>query len=295
MPNPLFSIIIPTYNRADFVTKTIESLLNQTYTNFEIIVVDDGSTDNTMEVVIAITDSRISYYKKENAERGAARNFGTKKAKGEYINFFDSDDLAYPNHLETALEVIKENHHPSIFALHYDIKDTNNQILRVGTPFKNINSQLMHGNLLSCNGVFVKKEVALKHPFSEIRELSASEDYLLWLQLAARYPFSYSNQKTSIIIEHDTRSVISFNKKHADNRINYLYKSLTADSVFISKFGIKAIHQINAHMLSYFSLHAGLDGNKQDSYRYLKASLKKSILEIFSKRFLVILKLLVTK
>lgn len=295
MPNPFFSIIIPTYNRADFVTKTIESLLNQTYTNFEIIVVDDGSTDNTQEIVEAINDTRISYFKKENAERGAARNFGAKKAIGEYINFFDSDDLAYPNHLETALEVINENLQPSVFALHYDIKDTNNQILRVGTSFKNINAQLIHGNLLSCNGVFVKKEIALQHPFSELRELSASEDYLLWLQLAARYPFSFSNKKTSIIIEHDTRSVISFNKKNADNRINYLYKSLTADSIFISKFGVKTINKINAHMLSYFSLHAGLYGNKQDSYNYLKASLKNSALEIFSKRFLVILKLLIIK
>ena len=77
----LFSVVIPTYNRATFVTKTIQTFLEQTYTNFEIIVVDDGSKDNTAEMVQNISDPRLRYYKKENGERGAARNFGLAQAK----------------------------------------------------------------------------------------------------------------------------------------------------------------------------------------------------------------------
>ena len=77
--NPFFSIVIPTYNRAQLVSECIRSVLKQTFGRFEIIVVDDGSTDTTEESVKAITSDRLFYYKKNNEERGAARNFGIKK------------------------------------------------------------------------------------------------------------------------------------------------------------------------------------------------------------------------
>jgi glycosyltransferase involved in cell wall biosynthesis len=83
----LFSIIIPTYNRENFISETINSVLESDYKNFEIIVVDDGSTDNTKDIVNKINDSRLNYYYQDNKERGAARNNGIKKAKGEYVFF----------------------------------------------------------------------------------------------------------------------------------------------------------------------------------------------------------------
>ncbi|MBK7856746.1 MAG: glycosyltransferase family 2 protein [Bacteroidetes bacterium] len=102
-----FSFVIPTYNRASLIGKTIQTLLNQSYQNFEVIVVDDGSTDNSEEVVNAFDPSKVSFHKIPNCERGAARNYGAKISKGDYINFFDSDDLAYPHHLQTALDLIQ--------------------------------------------------------------------------------------------------------------------------------------------------------------------------------------------
>ena len=97
--NPFFSVVVPTYNRGDLITKTLRSLQVQDYDNYEIIVVDDGSTDHTEEIVKGVLDHRTTYVKKANAERAAARNFGARRAKGAYVNFFDSDDLALPNHL----------------------------------------------------------------------------------------------------------------------------------------------------------------------------------------------------
>ena len=97
MHNIFFSIVIPTYNRAKFIDKAIASLLNQKYEDFEVIVVDDGSTDNTEEVVKSFNNNKVKYYKKENQERGAARNYGAKLAKGEYINFFDSGPIGDAN------------------------------------------------------------------------------------------------------------------------------------------------------------------------------------------------------
>ena len=94
-----FSIIIPTYNRAHVLAKAIESVINQRYTNWELIIIDDGSNDNTREVVQQFNDPRINYVYQENTERSQARNNGIKLAKGLYICFLDSDDEYCDNHL----------------------------------------------------------------------------------------------------------------------------------------------------------------------------------------------------
>ena len=96
----LFSIIVPTYNRAHLISSTLDSILSQTYTDFELLIIDDGSTDNTEEVVQKYLSDKVLYFKKTNGERSAARNYGTSKARGEYLNWIDSDDLIYTNHLE---------------------------------------------------------------------------------------------------------------------------------------------------------------------------------------------------
>jgi len=292
MNNPFFSIIIPTYNRAAFIDKTITSLLNQTYTNFEIIVVDDGSTDNTEEVIKSIVDSRISYFKKENAERGAARNYGAKNAKGTYFNFFDSDDLAYSNHLEEASRLIQKEKSASIFALGYDIKSPQGKLLRKRTLFKNINQQIIYGNLLSCNGVFIKKEIALNNPFSVIRELSASEDYLLWLQLASKFTYVYSNISTSVIIEHDNRSVLNINPNNLIKRKELMLKMALEDKYVVTFYGAK-IKYLKANTYSYIALHLAMSDCKKQAISYLFKALQMQFTFIFTKRFLATTKHLI--
>ena len=102
METPLFSIIIPTYNRAALIAKTLDTVLTQTLYSYEVLIIDDGSTDNTEAIVQPYLDDKVKYYKKENAERAAARNYGTRLAKGAYVNLFDSDDCMFPYHLEEA-------------------------------------------------------------------------------------------------------------------------------------------------------------------------------------------------
>src|SRR5258706_16379849 len=111
---PLFSVIIPTYNRAEFITRTVNSVLSQTYKSFEIIIVDDGSTDNTENILDPLLKqhSNISYLKKNNQERGAARNFGSYHAKGDYVTFLDSADILYPQHLHETIYLILEKRCP---------------------------------------------------------------------------------------------------------------------------------------------------------------------------------------
>lgn len=203
----VFSVIIPTYNRADFITKTLDSFLNQTCQDFEIIIVDDGSTDNTNEVVKPYLSDRIFYYKKKNEERAAARNYGAEKARGEYVNFFDSDDLALNNHLIEGVDIITKNSYPTVFHLNYVVKDLEGNLVSESTAIYDVKKQIIEGNPFSCNGIFIRKDIALSNPFNALRDLSASEDYELWLRLIAQYTIICSPVITSVVIQHENRSI----------------------------------------------------------------------------------------
>jgi glycosyltransferase involved in cell wall biosynthesis len=112
MQTPFFSIIIPTYNRAPTVSVAIESVLTQSFGDFEIIIIDDGSTDNTADVVKEYKDERISYYFQQNKERSASRNKGMQLAAGRYFCLLDSDDHFLPHHLEVLHHAIAADNYP---------------------------------------------------------------------------------------------------------------------------------------------------------------------------------------
>ncbi|GIU81227.1 MAG: glycosyltransferase [Acidobacteria bacterium] len=253
---PYFSVIIPTYNRAQFIKQTIESVLNQTFTDFEIIVVDDGSTDNTKEVVESIKDERIVYHYKRNEERSVARNTGVKLARGEYVTFLDSDDLLYENHLQTALEMVEKYNQPEWFHLGYEIKNlADGTCKKINFLPEIANSKLIEGNHLSCRGVFIRKDIALKNPFNP--KLSSSEDYELWLRLASRYPLYCDNKVTSVLVQHDSRSVTKVNKEKLISQIGILEESLAKDEEFMKVFG-KDFPRIKAYNDAYIALHLAL-------------------------------------
>jgi glycosyltransferase involved in cell wall biosynthesis len=288
--NMLFSIIVPTYNRAHLISNTLNSLLAQEYQDFEIIVVDDGSTDNTKEIVEKIGSKKITYHRIKNSERGFARNYGTRLANGDYVNFFDSDDLALKNHLSVAHDTVVTKNFPEIFHLNYQVKNFDSSLggSNIGKA-GSANGKLIHGNILSCNGVFIKKEIALQFPFRDSRSLSASEDWDLWLRLSARYKIYLVPEVTSYIVNHEQRSVLNFNEKRALERIDELIESLNSDEAF-NKIYPGAIKKIHAHMLSYTSLHSALAGYKGRSFQLLLRSLNVNLGEMFSRRFLAIIK-----
>ena len=103
------SVIIPVYEGSNVVSRAINSVLSQTYQNFELIIVNDGSTDNTEEVVKAIKDDRIKYFVQENKGQSSARNKGIKEATGEYIAFLDADDYWSPSHLSDHVNFLENN------------------------------------------------------------------------------------------------------------------------------------------------------------------------------------------
>ena len=109
------SIILPTYNREDFILTAINSVVAQTYNDWELIIIDDGSTDSTKDFIAPYTkDLRIRYYFQKNQERSAARNNGIDLAKGKFICFLDSDDYYLSNHLSILNDEIEKLHNPNI-------------------------------------------------------------------------------------------------------------------------------------------------------------------------------------
>lgn len=284
-----FTIIIPTYNRAELVKATLDSVLAQEYTNFEAIVVDDGSKDHTEEVIAPYVGEKIKYFKKDNEERAAARNYGIVRAEGAYITFLDSDDLVYPHHFRKALEMVLKYDHPDMFHLAYEMKDPEGKILVRNNRRKgDLNQQLMYGNLLSCIGVFVKKEVLQKNLFNEDRALSGSEDWELWMRLAAQYPIYYTNEITSVMINHDARSVLNVDADKLEKRIQLAYQYLLEDERFNKQFGAFK-GAIQAHLYLYLSLHLILANHKKKGVYYAWEALKKHPQVLFTKKFIVIL------
>jgi glycosyltransferase involved in cell wall biosynthesis len=205
---PFFSIVMPCYNRADIIGATIAAVLRQEYPDFELLLVDDGSRDDLREAVAAVSDSRVRYFYKENGERGAARNYGARQAKGQYINFFDSDDEMYPNHLRVVKDFVAQHGMVEVVHTGYERLDEHDRLVAEMYAWPDpTNEALLYDNPLACNTVFVRRDVALANPFVEDRRLASAEDWELWLRLACQYPFYAIRQKTFCLREHSGRSL----------------------------------------------------------------------------------------
>jgi|SRR5690554_921537 len=190
--NRKISVIIPCFNGKDFIKDTIHSVLNQTYTNFEIIVVNDGSTDNSVEIVQAFNEERISIIHKENSGVSDSRNLGFQKAKGEFVIFLDADDLLSENFFEAALKTFKED--ISIDFLTVDISniDENNKPIASeynyrGT-YKNVQNEVVSFkiNVSTCPSAYIyRKEQLQKHKIYFNKTLSSPADRYFLLEIGA--------------------------------------------------------------------------------------------------------------
>lgn len=297
MENPLFSIIIPTYNRASTIATTLQSLAEQFFTDFEVIVVDDGSTDSTREVVAPfLEDSRFAYYHKKNEERAIARNFGIDRARGQYLTFLDSDDAYYSNCLKEAHSFIKAAPATLFFHLGYEIKNGAGKILyRSSQEGQQLNHKLLSGNLLSCINVFVKQELLLQDRFHENPALIGSEDYELWLRLSAKYPLNYHPAIGAYMLQHDMRSVVNINKEKFNVRMQLLLDLVCSHSAIRAKYSAADLQVFRNHTMLYWSLHLAMAGYKKEALAVLMKVLAHAPSLFSSRKFLGIVKTLLLK
>jgi glycosyltransferase involved in cell wall biosynthesis len=290
----LITVVVPTYNRAALIGKTISSLLNQECGQFEIIIVDDGSTDNTEAEVKHFTDPRIQYFKKNNEERGAARNFGARLAKGSYVNFFDSDDLAMPNHISAAVDAIKKYHHPEIFTLGYNVVagDKVQKEVKIDGP---VNEPLQKQSPLGCNSVFIRKDIITQYPFSTNREIAVSEDLLLWLTLSARFTIHGIPIITSSLIQHDQRSMLTDRPEKILRRMDLLVEVLKKDDVYMAKYGNKYLPYVQSEKISAAALSYALSGKKIKTISTLSRAIAINPSVLFSRRCAAVIKYFLLK
>jgi glycosyltransferase involved in cell wall biosynthesis len=258
--------------------------------------VDDGSTDDTENAIKSFLSERVTYFKKDNAERSAARNYGTCKAKGDYVSWFDSDDFMLPNHLEEAVKMIQQNNQPEIFALSFTIATPELKTVReVILPTTSCNAILYKQNILACNPVFVRKDIALHFPFNETRSLSASEDYELWLRMAAKFTIYTSQQPTSILIEHTERSVnVAASGEKIVTRFETFLKIVLSNNSVVSFLNHKKA-DFTARIYLLIATTLGVNSLKKDASNYFLKALSTYPFIILQRQFYVFLKVMLLK
>ncbi|MDD5680055.1 MAG: glycosyltransferase [Candidatus Omnitrophica bacterium] len=185
------SVIIPTYNRANYICNAIDSVLAQTYKDFEIIVVDDGSTDNTKEILRQY-DDKIRYFYQDNRGVSVSRNKGMREANGEYVAFLDSDDIWMPNKLERQISYMDSN--PDIgltysFARYYS-KDENYEKIRPKSIAITIKDMIETDAVLPTSTVMLRKKCLDCVGFFD-ESMFGMEDFDFWFRVAERFPINF--------------------------------------------------------------------------------------------------------
>jgi glycosyltransferase involved in cell wall biosynthesis len=197
MNNNLVSIITPVYNASKFVGITIESVLKQSYQNWEMILVNDGSKDNSAEVIQKYVDkdSRIILVSQDNAGSAAARNNGIRRANGRYLCLLDADDTWEPNFIEEQLKLLKEKNTQLVYSSHTRIDENGEQILK---PFI-VPSQVDYNSLLKTCSISCLTAMYDTVPYGKIylREdlKSLRDDYAFWLEIIKKVGVAYGNSK----------------------------------------------------------------------------------------------------
>lgn len=262
---PRFSILIPVFNKEKFVAKTIKSVLSQSFADFEIIVINDGSTDKSETEILALTDKRIHYFLKENEGVSVARNLGIEKASAEYICFLDADDFWFPNFLETMNHYINMLPYEKVFASAIEI-ETRKKIVQAPYSFvKKSDFEIVNffdasqkEAILWTSSVCIHKDVFKKvGVFDE--QLKVSEDTDLWIriglqyqvvfiwQILARYVFDENSISRNVNYIFEDRFFKKYALEEKQNPALKRYMDLNRFSAVIK-------HNINGHWKSSMEL-----------------------------------------
>ncbi|MBW4664429.1 MAG: glycosyltransferase [Chroococcus sp. CMT-3BRIN-NPC107] len=189
---PIISVVIPVYNGAKTIKETVESVLQQTYQNFEIIVINDGSQDETLAVINNIQNQKIKLFSYSNAGLSASRNRGFARACGEFITFLDADDLWTKDKLEAQLEALQQNPQAAVAYSWTDHIDEDGKFLRPASYTScngNVYERILVGNFLACGSNTLIRTQALKQVGGFDESLNSAEDWDMWLRLAPYYEF----------------------------------------------------------------------------------------------------------
>lgn len=204
----MISIIIPLYNKEQQIEKTLFSVFAQVWSDYEIVIVDDGSTDKSIDVVKGFKDSRIRIVQQPNAGVSVARNLGIEEACGELIAFLDADDEWKPDYLSTQIELVERYPQCDVFATNYEFRDEKGKVTQTTLrklPFQETDGILTnYFDVASCShpplwtsAVMVRKSV-IQSIGGFPNNISSGEDLLTWARLAAKYQIALSKKVNAV-------------------------------------------------------------------------------------------------
>ncbi len=276
---PLVSVIIPSYNRAHLVPTTIDSVLKQSFHDFEIIVVDDGSTDNTGEIVSAFP---VKYIQQENQGLPSARNTGIKAAQGKYIAILDSDDCLFEYSLEKRVKIMEL--HPEVAYVYSGIcaMDENNNI--IGTPklpFKNSCIRdgqeelhdLLYANHVPASTVMMRRSCLDKVGMFNPTFVNGVEDLEMWVRLSAVYNSAYIAEPLVKLRIHTHRMTDQLHLKFIEDNHRRILESVFNDPVLGPLFSSER-NNIYFHLYSFIADGAYTRRKMEISRSYLFKAIK---------------------
>jgi len=238
---PHFSIIIPLYNKENFIENTLKSVLNQNFIDFEVIIVNDGSTDSSEEKILQFKDSRIHYYRKENDGVSAARNYGIEKAKSDYITFIDADDYWYQGFLDEMFKNINSYPELKVFSAAIEIETSKSVIAAEYSIKKTADFEIVNYFTAStkrtvlCSSSTVLHKMVFEQTGQFNTKLKSGEDTDLWIRIGLIYQIHFSWK----ILARYVYDPHSLSKKHkiTIDSINFCnYQSLEETNPDLKKF-----------------------------------------------------------
>jgi len=286
---PLFSIVIPTYNRGALIEKTLQSIWQQTYSHYEVIVVDNCSTDNTTEVLTPyVRDQRIRFIRHDrNLERAQSRNTGMGVAQGDFLTLLDSDDLMYPTNLEDAANYVAAHPDSKCFHNLSQMVDADGKVI-YRPRFPDLKDQvkaIAWGNFMGCTGDFVHREIYTQYRFATDPLIIGAEDWEFWLRVLARYKVGRIEKVNSAVVHHETRSVNSQNIARLEQGVQLVVKNIDADP-YLSSVYANHLKSIAASSMTYLAMLANEGGSHKLALSYLYRAAKENVGVFRSRRFL---------
>lgn len=210
----MISVVIPLYNKVFSIAHTLETVRQQSYTDYEIVVVDDGSTDGSADVVRSINDTRIRLFSQPNAGVSATRNRGIKEAFGKFIAFLDADDEWSPDYLETLVALTEKYPQCDVFCTNYEFRDSNGKVTPTiirRLPFKGEDGILSnyfevasHSHPPICSISIMVRKTTIESIGGFPLGIKSGEDLLTWARLATNYKIAYSKRVLAVFIFDET-------------------------------------------------------------------------------------------
>jgi glycosyltransferase involved in cell wall biosynthesis len=291
---PVFSIVIPTYNRADLLPRTLETVFAQRYPHWEVIVVDNCSTDNTEAVLAPLVQAgRIRYIRHDrNYERARSRNTGMEQAGGDYLTFLDSDDLMYPGNLADAAAYLAQHPGTKLFHNLYELVDASGQRLhRYKFPsLRDPRRAIMEGNFLSCIGGFLHRDLYRRYRFDTDPALTGSEDWLFWIRVVADHPVGRIPRINSGIVHHQGRTVVKVDLPSVRQRLALVGDKIRQDP-HLARVYQPYLNRLTVGSLLYLATVANSANRHREALSILGEVWKLDPLVIVWERFLRVLRI----